>query len=82
MNVGASSSGITGTFSSVVVDDPSGSFAGFGLQVLYTSSTVQLKVVSAGSGASFASAVPEPTSIALIALVVPLIGCARGCRKK
>jgi hypothetical protein len=62
---------ISGTFSTINVIDPTGTLANLGLalQAVYTSTTVQLKVVSAGSG----SAVPEPTVFTLLGVGVPAL---------
>jgi len=67
---------ITGTFSSINIVDPSGYLTGLGytLQAIYGASTVQLKVVqAAGSGAGLAGAVPEPATIAWLALGFPAL---------
>lgn len=65
---------ITGTFGSINIVDPTGALSGAGytLQAIYGASTVQFKVVAgSGSGAGLAGAVPEPTTLALLALLLP-----------
>jgi hypothetical protein len=61
---------ISGTFDAVTITDPLGTFSGFGLQVNYLPTAVQLEVVSAGSGGI--AAVPEPATLLLAAMFVPL----------
>ncbi len=67
---------VSGTFDALNIVDPGGTLAGIGatMQVVYASSTlVQLQVVALGSGASLAGAVPEPGTIALVGLVLPVL---------
>jgi hypothetical protein len=59
-------------FSTLNILDPTGALAAANatLQVNYSATMVQLQVVSLGSG--LAGAVPEPSTIALLALIAPL----------
>jgi hypothetical protein len=74
---GAPLGAISGTFDNVTVTDFDGAFAGFGFQVNYTATAVQLQVVAAG--ALVAAQVPEPSTLAIgaIALVAVAIGRRR-----
>jgi hypothetical protein len=61
-------------FSTLNIVDPTGTLAAANatLQVNYSATMVQLQVVSLGSGSGLAGAVPEPSTIALLTLIVPL----------
>jgi hypothetical protein len=63
---------ITGTFDALTHDLP----AGFDFVVHYLATKVQLEIVAAGSG----GAVPEPSALVLIGLVLPLAAGYRRCR--
>ncbi len=54
---------ITGTFDNVTVTDFDGAFSGFGFQVNYSATAVQLEVVAAG--ALMVAQVPEPSTVAM-----------------
>jgi hypothetical protein len=56
-----------GTFDNITVTDNGGFFTGFSFLPHYTSTGLTLEVVSPGSGAGLSGAVPEPTSITLVA---------------
>jgi hypothetical protein len=73
---GSSIGEITGQFDNVVVTDYNGAFGGFAFQVNYLADRVQLQVVAAGSGGSDL-AVPEPSTMILLALVLPFLPSAR-----
>jgi hypothetical protein len=73
---GGSGAVITGQFEDVVVTDYNGAFTGFDFQVNYLADRVQLEVVAAGSGGSNL-AVPEPATIVLLALLLPLFPARR-----
>ncbi|HEX2474004.1 MAG TPA: hypothetical protein VHK01_04630, partial [Lacipirellulaceae bacterium] len=64
---------ITGTFDSVEVTNP---IPGFGFEVLYSPNLVQLRVIAAGAGA----AVPEPSTLVLAGILLPLIARRRSVR--
>ena len=66
---------VTGTFDEVQINDPLGTFAGFGLQVNYSPTLVQLEVVAAGAGAL--AAVPEPATLMLLGMLLPLLAARR-----
>ncbi len=66
---------ITGTFDLVEVTN---AVPGFGFEVMYSPSLVQLRVIAAGAGAG--SAVPEPTTLVLAALLLPLFAKRRARR--
>jgi hypothetical protein len=61
-------------FNSLNIVDPTGALAAASatLQVNYSATMVQLQVVSLGSGTGLA-AVPEPSTIALLALIAPFV---------
>ena len=66
---------ISGTFDDVAITDPLGTFSGFGLQVNYLPTAVQLEVVAGGAGAL--AAVPEPATAMLVGLLLPLLAMRR-----
>lgn len=70
---GAPGGTINGTFSNVVVSDPGNALSGFTLQVLYSSSLVQLKVV--GPGSSSITTIPEPSALASAGIALMLLAC-------
>ena len=81
-NLGGTSS--LGTFNNSQFDtlnivDPTGTLAAANatLQVNYSATMVQLQVVSLGAGTGLAGAVPEPSTVALVALIVPMLGLGR-----
>jgi hypothetical protein len=71
---GGTTGAITGTFDNVTITDPNGTFNGFGFQVNYLPTAVQLQVI-AGAGAL--SAVPEPSTALLAALMLTLVATKR-----
>ena len=74
---------ITGTFSALNIVDPTNTLAGSGftLEAIYSATQVQLKVVTAGSGASLGAPVPEPGTIALLGLMLPALLAGRRTRR-
>jgi hypothetical protein len=81
-NVGATGGtegSISGTFDAVTVTDFNGAMAGFAFRVNYSSSVVELEVIAAGSGVS--AAVPEPTSLVLVGLLLSLSAIVRRRRR-
>jgi hypothetical protein len=80
---GSTVGSITGTFDTLNIIDPNNTLAnaGFTLALDYTNPLkVQLKVVSVGSGSGLSASVPEPTSLALIGLVLPALLVRRRSR--
>jgi hypothetical protein len=66
---------ITGTFDAVEVTNAT---PGFGFEVLYSPSLVQLRVIAAGAGAG--GAVPEPSTLLLVGVLLPLFAKRRAPR--
>jgi hypothetical protein len=76
MHVGQTAS-VTGSISgdfTLNVLDPYTSWTGFTVEKIITPTSVQLKFHAAGSGASLAASVPEPSSIALATMLLGLLG--------
>jgi hypothetical protein len=67
---------ITGTFDNVTVTDFDLVMGGLKFQVNYMPTRVQLQVVAAGAGAG--GAIPEPSTLALAALLLTLLAFRRG----
>ena len=67
---------ITGTFDNVTVTDFDLVMGGMKFQVNYSPTRVQLQVVAAGAGAG--SNVPEPSTVALIGLLLAVLVFRRG----
>jgi hypothetical protein len=71
---------ISGTFDALNIVDPTGAMGGKTFQILYSSSLVQLKVVTP-SGSGHGSAVPEPSAMLLAGVMLPALLFGRRRRR-
>jgi hypothetical protein len=71
---------ISGMFGSLNIVDPTGAMGGKTFQILYSSSLVQLKVVTP-SGSGHGSAVPEPSAMLLAGVMLPALLFGRRRRR-